>query len=98
MTTTDKWLDSKFLKLTPIGLMNGIGAKKADNFTVDNNVRSQIGGSYQGAYSFMDSAADKAGKKYGLFSNGARHDANRDIAQSKTMQGKIAGINKEARD
>lgn len=98
MTTTDKILDSKFLKLTPVGLVNGIFSSTSDRFQVDNNIREQIGGSYKGAYSFMDDAASRAGKEYGLFSSGARDDANRDIAKSKLMQSKIGKINKEARD
>jgi hypothetical protein len=98
MTTTDKILDSKFMKLTPMGLVNGIGARSSDKFAVDNNVRSQIGGSYGGAYKFMDDAASKAGKKYGLFSSGALDDANRQIGQAKKMQSKIGNINKDARD
>lgn len=98
MTTTDKILDSKFLKLTPVGLVNAIGAKSSDKFTVDNNIRSQIGGSYGGAYAFMDDAASKANKKYGLLSSGSRHRANRKIAESKLMQSTIGNINKEARD
>ena len=98
MTTADKILDSKFLKLTPVGLVNAIGAKSSDKFTVDNNVRSQIGGSYGGAYAFMDDAASKANKKYGLFSSGSRHRANRKIAESKLMQSTIGNINKDARD
>lgn len=98
MTTTDKILDSKFLKLTPVGLVNAIGSKSSDRFSVDNSIREQIGGSYGGAYSFMDNAASKAGKEYGLFSSGSRRSANRDIASSKIMQGQIAGINKDARD
>jgi len=98
MTTGDKILDSKFLKLTPIGLANAIGAKKSDSFTIDNKVRERIGGSYGGAYAFMDSAASRANKKYGLFSGGARNDANRDIATSKGYQSKISNINKDALD
>lgn len=98
MTTTDKILDSKFLKLTPVGLVNAIGAKSSDKFTVDNNVRSQIGGSYGGAYTFMDDAASKANKKYGLLSRGSRHEANRKSREAKLIQETIGNINKEARD
>jgi len=98
MTTTDKILDSDFLKLTPVGLINGIGAKTADKFSVDNRLREQIGGSYGGAYAFMDDAASKSGKKYGLFSGGARDEANRQMAEAKVMQAKISHINKDARD
>ena len=98
MTTTDKILDSKFLKLTPVGLANAIGASTSDKFTIDNRVREQIGGSYGGAYAFMDNAASRANKNYGWLSGGEKNDANRDIATSKGYQGKIAGINKDARD
>ena len=98
MTTTDKILDSKLMKLTPVGLINGLFSSTSDRFTIDNKVREQIGGSYGGAYSFMDDAASRAGKEYGLFSSGARDDANRDIAKAKVFQNKITDINKEARD
>ena len=98
MTTTDKILDSKFMKLTPVGLVNGIFSSTSDKFSVDNDVRSQIGGSYGGAYAFMDDAASKAGKEYGLFSSGARDDANEQIGRAKVMQGQIGRINKNARD
>jgi len=40
MTTTDKILDSKFMKLTPVGLVNGIFSSTSDKFSVDNDVRS----------------------------------------------------------
>lgn len=98
MTTTDKILDSKLMKLTPIGLINGLFSSTSDRFSINNKVREQIGGSYGGAYSFMDDAASRAGKEYGLFSSGARDDANRDIAKAKVFQSKITDINKEARD
>ena len=98
MTATDKILDSKLLKLTPVGLINSIGASTSDKFSIDNSIREQIGGSYGGAYAFMDNAASRAGKKYGLFSCGTKNRANRDIATSKVMQGQIGNINKDARD
>lgn len=98
MTTTDRILDSKFLKLSPVGFINSIGASTSDKFSIDNSIRKQIGDSYGGAYAFMDDAASRAGKKYGLFSNGAKNSANRDIAESKVMQGQIGNINKNARD
>ena len=98
MTTADKVFDSKFLKLTPMGLINAIGAKTSDKFQVDNHVREQIGGSYGGAYTYMDDAASRANKKYGLFSRGALREANERIRNSKVMQAKISDINTEAQD
>lgn len=98
ITTADKILDSKFLKLSPVGLINSIGASTSDKFSIDNSIREQIGSSYGDAYSFMDDAASRAGKKYGLFSSGAKNSANRDIAKAKVIQGQIGRINKNARD
>ena len=75
MTTADKILDSKFLKLTPLGLVNAIGAKKADTITKDNEAFEQVGSSYGGTQSTVDDALTKSGKKYGLLSGGARNRA-----------------------
>jgi hypothetical protein len=37
MTTADKILDSKWLKMTPTGLVNAAFAKKSDKFAVDTD-------------------------------------------------------------
>lgn len=97
-STTDKILDSKFLKLTPIGLANAIGAKKSDKFTVDNNLRAEMQSDYRGAYTFMDDAASTANKSFGTFSGGSRHRANRKSREAKSIQETIGNINKDARD
>ena len=80
MTTADKILDSKFLKLTPLGLVNAIGAKKADG----------------GTQSTVDDALTKSGKKYGLLSGGARNRANRQIHNAQMQQSKMSNIADEA--
>lgn len=86
MTTADKILDSKFLKLTPVGLINAIGAKKSDALAKNDEVFTQIGSAYEGTEADVDSAVSKAGKKYGLFSKRARQKANAQIAEAKTQQ------------
>lgn len=86
MTTADKILDSKFLKLTPMGLINAIGAKKSDALAKNDEVFTQIGSAYEGTEADVDSAVAKAGKKYGLFSKRARNKANDQIAEAKTQQ------------
>lgn len=98
MTTTDKILDSKFLKLTPLGLINSIGAKKADTMYKDNTTWEQQGSSYGGSLAKVDDAMTKSGKKYGAFSGRERRAANRQIAEAKRQQGVIQGINNEAQD
>lgn len=96
MTTTDKILDSKFFKLTPVGLINSIGAKKADTITKDNEAFEQVGSSYGGTQSTVDDALTKSGKKYGLLSGGARNRANRQIHNAQMQQSKMSNIADEA--
>lgn len=96
MTTADKILDSKFLKLTPLGLVNAIGAKKADTITKDNEAFEQVGSSYGGTQSTVDDALTKSGKKYGLLSGGARNKANRQIHNAQMQQSKMSNIADEA--
>lgn len=96
MTTADKILDSKFLKLTPLSLVNAIGAKKADTITKDNEAFEQVGSSYGGTQSTVDDALTKSGKKYGLLSGGARNRANRQIHNAQMQQSKMSNIADEA--
>lgn len=92
MTTADKILDSKFLKLTPIGLANAIGAKKADTITKDNEAFEQVGSAYGGTQSTVDDALTKSGKKYGLLSSGARNKVNNQIHNAQLQQTKMGNI------
>lgn len=96
MTTADKILDSKFLKLTPVGLINSIGAKKADTITKDNEAFEQVGSSYGGTQATVDDALTKSGKKYGLFSGGARNKVNKQIHNAQMQQVKMGNIADEA--
>lgn len=98
MTTTDKILDSKFMKLTPISLINSFGAKKADTIVKDNEAFEQVGSSYGGTTDVVDNALEKSGKKYGLLSGKGRNKANREIARAKLQQTKMGNIADEARD
>ena len=96
MTTADKILDSKFLKLTPLGLVNAIGAKKADTITKDNEAFEQVGSSYGGTQATVDGALTKSGKKYGLLSGKARNKANQQIHNAQMQQSKMSNIADEA--
>lgn len=96
MTTADKILDSKFLKLTPLGLVNAIGAKKADTITKDNEAFEQVGSSYGGTQATVDDALTKSGKKYGLLSEKARNKANQQIHNAQMQQSKMSNIADEA--
>lgn len=98
MTTTDKILDSKFMKLTPMGLVNAFGAKKADTIYKDNETWEQQGSAYGGSMVKVDDALTKSGKKYGAFSGKARRKANAQIAEAKRQQNLVSDINQEAQD
>lgn len=98
MTSTDAILGSSFLSLTPLGLVNGFGGKKADTITKDNEAFAQVGSSYTGSESTVNEALQKSGKKYGLLSSGARKRANRQIAEAKRQQAVIANISDQAQD
>lgn len=98
MTTTDAILGSSFLSLTPLGLVNGFGGKKADTITKDNEAFAQVGSSYTGSESTVNEALQKSGKKYGLLSSGARKRANRQIDEAKRQQAVIANISDQAQD
>ena len=95
MTTADKILDSKFLKLTPMGLLNAAGAKKSSTIYKNNEAFEQVGSSYGGVSSTVDKALTKSGKKYGLFSRGALNNANSQIANAKLQQSKMSNIAEE---
>lgn len=98
MTNTDAILGSSFLNLTPLGLINGFGGKKANKFgynTIkDQQERNYIGGDYN--FSTIDDAARKSGKKYGLFSSGARRSANKQIAKGNSMAETLKNISQTA--
>lgn len=98
MTTTDKILDSKFMKLTPMGLVNAFGAKKADTIYKDNETWEQQGSAYGGSMAKVDDALTKSGKKYGALSGKARRKANAQIAEAKRQQNLVSNINQEAQD
>lgn len=97
-TGFDKFADSKIGMLTGVGIVNGIGAKKTQSFSVDTETAEQVGSSYGGTMSDIQKAADKAGKKYGLFSSGARKKANRYINEMRRRQNIMADTAGDATD
>lgn len=98
MTSTDAILGSSFLSITPIGLINGFGGKKADTITKDQDAFETIGSSYTGSNYAINDALQKSGKKYGAFSSSARNKANAQIAEAKRQQYIISDIADETKD
>ena len=98
MTKVDAILGSSFLNLTPFGLINGFGGKNADTITKNQLAFEQVGASYGGTSATVDDALTKSGKKYGLFSNKARKEANAEIAEAKRQQNIMTNIADTATD
>lgn len=95
-TTGDAILDSPFLKLTPLGLANAIGAKKSDTFEADKEANEQIGSSYSDSLAEFEDAGDVSGKKYGLLSRRQLRKANSQIAEAQRQQDIMTDIAQEA--
>lgn len=96
MTTTDAAFGSSFLM--PIGIINGAFGKRTDTIYKNNQAFEQVGSSYTGTNALVDDAVKKSGKKYGLFSSGARKKANEQIGEANRQQNIVSDIADEATD
>ena len=82
MTNTDVIMN----RIPILGLANGLGGKKADTMEQDIYTQSQTQFGYNGTNDDINNAAMKSGKKYGVFSSGARKNANWEIASAGRKQ------------
>ena len=96
-TTMDKWMDSSFFSWN-IGMLNGFAGKNTQDFGVDQDILASVGSSYGGTASDLNDAAEKAGKKYGLFSSKARKKADAVINSAKVKQNLMGDISDTASD
>ena len=92
MTDLDAILDSDFLKLTPFGLINGYGGSTTDTLTRDDEAFARVGGSYTGVGYKMDNALQKAGKKYGKWSQRQFKRAQEQIGTARSQQIAMANV------
>jgi hypothetical protein len=88
-------MDSSFFSWN-IGMINGFAGKNSDKFSLDQSTLSQVGSSYGGFVSEAGELAQKADKKYGLFSNKARKKVNAEIAEAKSQQSTLNDIAKQS--
>lgn len=96
VTTTDQILDSKFLKLTPTGLVNATFASKLASRIGGQDVNDALAlssGGYGGFQNVWDEAGKYSGKKVGLFSskkglNEKIYNANRQMHTLQDIMGK----------
>lgn len=95
MTGLDASLDSNlgFLLTGGLSKLNASTGNTTDTFQVDNEIKANMGSAYASTYESLDSAAAKAGKRYGGLSNGKYKQAQLDIAKAKTDQDTMDQIN-----
>lgn len=98
MTTTDKIMDSTFGRILGVGLFNDAFGKTTQQFSANKGTIEKIGRDYTDSVNTIEDAVSKAGKKYGLFSNGARKRANRLIDTARTQQNIMTNISNEYQD
>ena len=79
-------------------LTGSIFGIKTQDFAKDMATLETVGGSYGGSSALIADAANKAGKKYGLFSLGAKRRANKLIDRARIQQYAMQGIADDARD
>lgn len=96
-TKMDKWMDSAFFSWN-IGMLNGFAGKNTQDFGADQSIISQVGGSYGGSVDSITDSAEKAGKKYGLFSAKARRKADAAIDKARSQQNLMGDIADAASD
>lgn len=98
MTNTDRILDSSFMKLTPASWANDWFGKTTQQFSSNKKTIEKVGRDYTDSVNTIEDAVSKAGKKYGLFSNGARKRANRLIDTARTQQNIMTDISDTYQD
>lgn len=98
MTTTDKIMDSTFGRISGVGLFNDAFGKTTQQFSTNKDTVEKVGGDYADSVNTIEDAVSKAGKKYSLFSNGARKRANRLIDTARTQQNIMTNISNEYQD
>lgn len=79
-------------------LTGSIFGIKTQDFAKDMATLETVGGSYGGSSALIADAANKAGKKYGLFGLGAKNRANKLIDRARIQQYAMQGIADDARD
>nr|DAG87718.1 MAG TPA: hypothetical protein [Crassvirales sp.] len=90
LTTTDKIMDSTLGKLSGLGLINSLGAKRTKDFSLNKDTIEKVGGDYAGAVKTMEDAASKAGKRVGFFSSTS--GINNLIGKAQTFTNQTTGI------
>lgn len=96
MTWQDSLLNNNVMNATPMGMLNAAFGKRSHNLDINKETEETVGSDYTDTYQDVYKAKEKANKKYGLFSTGARHKANRFIDRMNNYQDVMTGISDNA--
>ena len=91
MTNTDVIMN----RIPILGLANGLGGKKTNTMEQDIYTQLQTQFGYNRTNDDINNAAMKSGKKYGVFSSGARKNANWEIASAGRKQNTLKYLIKD---
>lgn len=95
-TTDNMTVQDTLLDKTPFGVFNAALGKRSHNLDINKETEETVGSDYGDTYQDIYKAKEKANKKYGLFSTGARHRANRFIDRMNNYQDVMTGISDNA--
>lgn len=79
-----------------VGAINSAFGSTTRDLHKDTRVFQQMGSSYGGTSSAVDDAKEKAGKKYGLFSKGAKREAELEIWKADSQQIELGRVAADA--
>lgn len=97
-TKVDSIMNSVPAQILGVGIINNLGAEKTDTISKDTEAFAEVGGSYTGTESDIDTAVGKSGKKYGLLSRRKLEKVNSQIAEANRQQDIVENIADETRD
>lgn len=78
--------DAIISNIPGLSVINAAFGKRSNPLVKDTETLAYLGGGYDATEDDITEASKKAGKKYGMFSNRARHAANRQIGNALSQQ------------
>lgn len=98
MTTTDKILDSSFMSVTPVSVLNKVLGGKTRQFSANKGTIERVGSEYAGTVNNINKAVSLADKKFGWFSSGKKNKSNKFIGLTETQQNTMTGVDNTYQD
>lgn len=98
MTNTDKILDSSFMSVTPVSVLNKVLGGKTRQFSANKDTIERVGSEYAGTVNNINKAVSLADKKFGWLSSGKKNKSNKFIGLTETQQNTMTGVDNTYQD